>query len=190
MEKSITAYLDNLKNCINDISIEKIEKIINLIYRAYKNNRQIFIIGNGGSAATASHFACDLGKGTAFRGRPRMRVICLNDNIPLITAISNDWDYDQIFKEQLMNLVNSGDILISISCSGNSKNILNAVNYVKSKGITNIGFTGFGDEGALKHIVDEYISINSTNYGIVEDAHLTLVHAISQAIRKKIIDEW
>jgi D-sedoheptulose 7-phosphate isomerase len=106
-------------------------------------------MGNGGSASTASHFACDLGKGTIIEGKPRFRVISLNDNISLITALSNDCGYEEVFREQLMNLVNTGDIVIGITGSGNSPNVLKAMEYARSRGAVTIGFIGF-DGGKLR----------------------------------------
>jgi D-sedoheptulose 7-phosphate isomerase len=180
-------YFNILKKTIDEIPMEKVERIVEMILEAYQNSKYVFIMGNGGSASTASHFACDLGKGTICEGKRRFRVVCLNDNIPLMTALSNDFGYDRVFVEQLMNLVNPGDLVISITASGNSPNILTAVQYAKDQGAKAIGFIGFGG-GKLKEIVDEHIIIANTNYGQVEDVHLILSHAISQYF-KEIIEK-
>ena len=179
------AYFNKLKCTIDEIAIERVERIVKMIFEAYKDNKYVFIMGNGGSAATASHFACDLGKGTICEGKPRFRVVSLNDNMPLITALSNDFGYDRVFIEQLMNLINPGDLVISITGSGNSPNILKAVEYAKRQGAKTIGLIGFGG-GKLKKMVDEHITISNTNYGQVEDIHLILAHAISQYFKDKI----
>jgi len=142
-------------------------------------------MGNGGSASTASHFACDLGKGTICEGKPRFRVVSLNDNMPLITALSNDFGYERVFIEQLMNLVSPDDLVISITGSGNSPNILKAVEYAKKQGAKTIGLIGFGG-GKLQEIVDEHITVSNTNYGQVEDIHLILAHALSQYFKEMI----
>ena len=178
-------YLDSLKSYLDRIPLDKVEAITDLLSRAYKNNRQVFIMGNGGSASTASHFACDLGKGTIIEGKPRFRVISLNDNISLITALSNDCGYDEVFREQLMNLVQAGDIVISITGSGNSPNVLKAIEYARSRGAVTIGCIGF-DGGKLRGMVDEEITLACSNYGQVEDIHLILEHLISQFFRQKI----
>ena len=178
-------YFFELKRTIDEIPITKVKKIVQMIYQAYRNNKYVFIMGNGGSASTASHFACDLGKGTICEGKPRFRVVSLNDNMPLITALSNDFGYERVFIEQLINLVNPGDLVISITGSGNSQNIIQAVEYALKRGAKTIGLIGFGG-GALKRIVDEYIVISNENYGQVEDIHLILCHAISQYFKEII----
>jgi D-sedoheptulose 7-phosphate isomerase len=178
-------YFSDLKQTIDEIPMDKFHKIVEMIHGAYQNNKYVFIMGNGGSASTASHFACDLGKGTICEGKPRFRVVSLNDNIPLITALSNDFGYDRVFIEQLMNLVSPGDLVISITGSGNSPNILMAIEYAKRKGAKTIGLIGFGG-GKLKEIVDEHIIVANSNYGQVEDIHLILSHAISQYFKEII----
>ena len=178
-------YFNKLKATIDEIPMEKVERIVQLIFETYKSNKYVFIMGNGGSASTASHFACDLGKGTICDGKPRFRVVSLNDNIPLITALSNDFGYDRVFVEQLKNLVNPGDLVICITASGNSPNILKAIEYAKQRGAKAIGLIGFGG-GELQELVDEHITVSSTNYGQVEDIHLILAHAISQYFKEMI----
>lgn len=181
-------YFANLKSTIDEIPMEKVERIVQMIFEAYRNNKYVFIMGNGGSASTASHFACDLGKGTICEGKPRFRVVSLNDNIPLITALSNDFGYERVFVEQLMNLVNPGDLVVSITGSGNSPNILRGVEYAKKQGAKTIGLIGFGG-GKLQYMVDEHITVSNTNYGQVEDVHLILSHAIAQYFRNLIENE-
>ena len=178
----INNYFKELKETIDKISVEDIKRVTNILYKAYKRDKQIFIIGNGGSASTASHFACDLSKGTLQRiydeKEKRFRVISLTDNVAHLTALANDLDYNDVFSQQLRNLVNPGDIVVAISGSGNSKNILNAVDSASKSGATTIGFLGF-DGGKLKEKVDHYIHVPSNHYGRIEDLHLVLAHLIS-----------
>lgn len=181
----INKYIEELKICIDNFDVEEIRKIVDLIILKYKNNNQIFIIGNGGSAATASHFACDLGKGTNVEGKKRFKVFSLTDNIPIITAIGNDISYDDIFSEQLKNYVNENDLLIAISASGNSKNIVKTIEVAKGKNVDIVGFTGFSG-GYLKENSDLNLHINSFNYGIVEDLHLSFEHMICQEIKRRL----
>ncbi len=177
----IKNYLDELKKAIDKIPVTSVKKVVNVLYDAYYNNKQIFIIGNGGSAALASHFACDLGKGTLQRAydenEKRFKVISLTDNVPLLTAFSNDVGYDDVFAQQLKNLINEGDIVIVISGSGNSINIIKAVEVASRVGARTVGFLGF-DGGKLKKMVDYYIHIRSNHYGRIEDIHSVLEHLI------------
>lgn len=183
----IKNYFEELKNTMDEISMQDIKKVTNVLYDAYKKNKYVFIIGNGGSASLASHFACDLGKGTLQRvydeKEKRFKVISLTDNVAHLTALGNDLGYDNIFSQQLKNLINHGDILIAITGSGNSKNILKAVELASRSGATTIGFLGF-DGGKLKNMVDYYIHVSSNHYGRIEDLHLVLTHLISSYLAK------
>ena len=181
-------YIKDLKYSLDKLDLNSIDRIVNVLWTAYLNDKQVFIIGNGGSASTASHFACDLGKGTIVEGKKRLRVICLNDNMALVTALSNDLNYDEVFREQIINLVNSDDVVIAITASGNSPNILKAVECARENGAISIGFIGF-DGGKLKPKVDESIVVNSRNYGYIEDIHLVLVHMISQSLKHRLAGE-
>lgn len=182
-------YISELEGALEKIRKEDIEKIIEILAGAYSSERSVFIIGNGGSASTASHFACDLGKGTLERhydmNKKRFRVYSLTDNVALMTAYGNDLSYDDIFAQQLRNLIKNGDILIAITGSGNSKNILKAIKLANDMGAVTVGFLGF-DGGKAAEIVDHKIIIASSNYGVIEDLHLVLGHMISQELKKKI----
>ncbi|MEO0226277.1 MAG: SIS domain-containing protein [candidate division WOR-3 bacterium] len=188
IEEFINGYFQGIFNSLNEIELEKVKKVSEILYDAYQKRRYVFIMGNGGSASTASHFACDLGKTTICDGKQRFRVISLNDNIPLMTALSNDFGYEKVFIEQLMNLVNPGDIVICITGSGNSPNVIQAVNYAKECGAITIGLLGFGG-GQIKEILHEHITISNQNYGQVEDVHLILCHAITQYFKERIEKE-
>ncbi len=185
MRFTILDYMENLKKYLNEVSVNDVEAIAKVIYEAYLNDKQIFIMGNGGSASTSSHFACDLSKSTVLPNKRRLRVHSLNDNISLMTALSNDIGYDKVFEEQLINHVNSQDVVIGISASGNSKNILDAMDYSKQRGAITIGFIGF-EGGTLHNKVDYKVLIRSMDYGIVESIHLALEHLICLSVKDMI----
>src|SRR3989338_5953288 len=163
----IKDYLSNLKTELDSLDLKAIKKVVDILFSAWQNNKQVFIFGNGGSAVTASHFACDLGKGTlarAYSDERRFRVISLTDNVSTITAYANDLSFNDIFLQQLKNLVQKGDVIIAITGSGNSINVLKAVGYANKMGATTIGFLGFNG-GKLKDMVDHYVLLKSNHYG-------------------------
>lgn len=173
-------YIKKLQHGLEKVEWKKVEAVARLIYDAWKKNKQVFILGNGGSASTASHMACDLGKGTlknVYSNEPRLRVISLTDNVATLTAFSNDVSFDEVFVQQLKNLVNKGDIVIGLSASGNSTNIVKAMEWAKAHGATTIGLLGF-DGGALKQIIEHAIIFPEKHYGRSEDCHLILNHII------------
>jgi len=187
INSSIKEYLSDLYKQIDSLQFNKIQKVIEILHGAYKKGKNIYIIGNGGSATTAMHFSCDLGKGTVRdmnnKKEKRFKVIPLTANIATMTAIANDLSYDEIFSQQLLNVMSEGEVLIAISASGNSKNILNAVHVAKEAGLTVIGLTGF-DGGKLKDMCNCSIVVESDEYGVVEDVHLILNHLINYCFRK------
>jgi D-sedoheptulose 7-phosphate isomerase len=184
----VDSYLDRLKETIEAMPVERIEAMGEILFSAYKHGKQVFIIGNGGSAATASHMACDLGKNTISPNRPRFRVMSLNDNMPLLSALANDVGYDQVFAEQLTNLIRAGDVLISITGSGNSPNVLRAMRYARERAATNIALLGF-DGGQAMEIADEYVLVPANDYGIVEDLHMVLDHVLTAYFRTRLDQE-
>ncbi len=175
MKNTIKNYLGNLVTTIQSLNIDEFTNVANVLRAARSNGRQIFIFGNGGSGSTATHFACDINKGVSFGKNERFKVICLNDNIPTMLAYSNDVGYDVVFKEQLENFVKKDDVVIGISGSGNSKNILLAMELAKSKSATTIGITGFMG-GKLREISDYSINANFNDMQISEDIHMIWVH--------------
>jgi D-sedoheptulose 7-phosphate isomerase len=181
-------YLALLKATIDALPIERIEAMGEILYSAYKHGKQVFIIGNGGSAATASHMACDLGKNTISPNRARFRVLSLNDNMAMLSALANDVGYDQVFAEQLTNLIRPGDVLISISGSGNSPNILRAMRYARERAATNIALLGF-DGGKAMELADEFVLVPANNYGVVEDLHMVLDHILTEYFRARLDQE-
>jgi D-sedoheptulose 7-phosphate isomerase len=184
----IDDYLFQLKQCLDRLDRKKIDQIISLLMKAYGNNRTIFILGNGGSAANASHMACDLGKGTLQKHydeqEKRFKVISLTDNVALLTAYGNDLAYDDIFVQQLRNLVRKNDIVIVISASGNSPNCIKAITYARKMQAITIGLLGFTTGGTLAAMVDMPLIIPSNQYGICEDMHLVVNHLITTCISK------
>lgn len=181
----IQDYIEGLRTCLEELSRQNIDEIVNIIFSAYQKGKQIFILGNGGSASTASHFARDLRIGTAVESKPRLRANSLTDNIAIITAVANDIDYDSIFLEQLVGQLNKGDIVIGISASGNSPNVLKAIEFARNRGATTVGFIGFCG-GRLKGLAHKSIVLSGRDYGQIEDAVLSLTHIISYLIRERI----
>lgn len=181
-------YIGELKGCLDSLPIRDVAQVIRVIYEAYVKGKQVFIMGNGGSAATASHFACDLGKGTIVEGKRRFRVLSLNDNMALVTALSNDLGYESVFKEQLVNLVSEGDVVIAISGSGNSENVVQAIKYANSRGAVTVGLLGFGG-GRLKELVKYSVILDSRSYGIAESVHQFLEHLITEYFRARLENE-
>jgi D-sedoheptulose 7-phosphate isomerase len=179
MEKFVNQYKLLLTTLINKIDPNAIKKIIEKFDSLHQNNGKIFVIGNGGSAATASHMVNDLGVGLKRRGIRNFNIESLADNVPVCTAIANDIGYENIFYAQLKDNLTSNDILIAISCSGNSHNILKATNYAQKVGATIVGLTGF-DGGMLKKTCDISIHVETeqNQYGLVEDIHMILDHIL------------
>jgi D-sedoheptulose 7-phosphate isomerase len=178
-------YIQQVKHSLDRLPWGAIEETIGILQEARLRDRQVFIMGNGGSAATASHFACDLGKGTLMPGRPRFRVIALTDNMPLFSALANDFGYERVFVEQLASLVQAGDVVIGISGSGQSPNVVNAIAFAGQVGATTIGFAGF-DGGRLKQMVDVCVHVTNRCIEQVEDIHLILEHLICTELRQAI----
>src|SRR5260370_42345421 len=156
---------------VRAISRPDLERVLSLLENVYHNGHRVFIKGNGGSAATASHFALDLAKNTIMVGAPRLKAISLTDNVPLITAWSNDTAYEHIFAEQLANMIEPGDVVIGISTSRNSPNVINALRLAKQLGRVAIGLLG-AEGGKIKDIVDAYVLAPGQNTGQEENAHL------------------
>ena len=181
-------YLNEAKKIIDRIDKKFIDRAINMILDAHKKDKQIFIIGNGGSATTATHFANDLSKFCSVEGKKRFRAISLTDNMSIITAWANDTSYDKIFSEQLLNLVNNDDLLIALTVSGNSKNVVEAVETVKKYKAKTLAFLGFRG-GKIKDMVDSYILIECDDFGLVESVHLLLEHLIVNVLRSKLLGD-
>jgi D-sedoheptulose 7-phosphate isomerase len=182
-------YLESLKSVLDRMPLEPIDQMLAAIEAAHADGKQIFVIGNGGSAATASHMMNDLCKGTlGHKGDApwkRFKVMALTDNVSLMTAWANDTNYNTVFSEPLKNFANRGDLLIAISASGNSPNIIAAVETAKQIGVKVIGFTGFTG-GKLGKLADVSLIVPSNEYGPVEDAHMILDHIITSYLFEKL----
>lgn len=186
--KRVANYLSSLQQTMSELPQEKIVSVIELLQAARLDGRQVFIMGNGGSASTATHFVCDLAKNTRKDGLPHFKVIGLTDNMALFSAYANDEGYENVFSQQLTNLLMPGDIVIGISASGNSRNVLNAISLAKTRNATTVGFTGF-DGGQLAQMVDLNVHANSSIIEHVEDIHLMLEHMIVKALKDEVYAE-
>src|ERR1700692_1879023 len=167
------------------ISLLDLQNVLSLLEEAYRNGNRIFIMGNGGSAATASHFALDLAKNTIVTGVPRLKAISLTDHVPLITAWSNDTSYEHVFAEQLANMIEPGDMVIGISASGNSANVINAVKLARRNRAATIGLLG-AKGGKLKDMVDACVLAPGQNIEQEEGAHIILTHVITRHMREVV----
>jgi D-sedoheptulose 7-phosphate isomerase len=178
-------YISSLQQTIEQIDVALVDQFIELLHDARIAGKQVFIMGNGGSASTASHFVCDLAKNTRKEGWPPFKVIGLTDNMAIFSAYANDEGYENVFAEQLASLIQTGDIVIGISASGNSPNVLKAMQVAHKYNARTIGFTGF-DGGELGKMVELQIHIPSRNYGQVEDIHLMLEHMTIEALKERV----
>lgn len=175
MITGINNYISSLQNCLDRLDRKEIDTFIKILLQARDEDRTIFIMGNGGSASTASHFCCDFNKGMSYQQDKKFKLICLNDNVATMLAYANDVDYGNVFIEQLKNFFKPGDVVIGISGSGNSKNVLQAIEYAnKNNGIT-IGLTGYNG-GTLKQISKYSVNANIDDMQISEDIHMMLCH--------------
>jgi len=186
----IEEYLQDTKMLIDLLPIGDIQHFVEAVCAAYDEDRQVFVVGNGGSAATASHMACDLGK-TVLQSlsevnQKRLKVLSLTDNVSLITAWANDVSYDLVFAEQLRTFARPGDLLIVISGSGKSPSVVEVVQAAREMGLTTVGLLGF-DGGRVRTLVDRYIIVGSDHYGHVEDLHLLLNHLLTAYLRRALV---
>ncbi len=178
-------YFASLQEVLAHLDFSVIDRMTEAIWENYEQNRVLYIFGNGGSAALASHFACDIGKGTVAPGRKRLRTVALTDNVPLITALANDLAYKDIFSEQLAGLAERGDTVLAISGSGNSPNVVQALEEARKLGLRTLVLTGFAG-GRVKSLADLCLIVPSDNMQHIEDAHLCATHVIFRAIRHRM----
>lgn len=179
-------YFEELRRVAANLPHDSINKIADELLKANQSGRMVFMFGNGGSASLASHFACDLGKGTAYcNGGKRFRALALTDNLPTMTAWANDCSYEEIFAEQLRNFVQPHDIAFAISGSGNSKNVLHALRVAREAGATTIGVSGF-EGGEMKSLCDICAVVPSDNMQIIEDLHLSMAHSIFRIVSSRM----
>ncbi len=185
MQTALNNYFDDVIQTIGKMPIATMEKIVTALMEAYESSRTIYLFGNGGSAALASHFACDLGKGASNGSSKRFQALAFTDNVPMMTAWANDARYEDIFAEQLINFVRRDDVTFAISGSGNSPNVLKALKVAREAGAFTIGLTGF-QGGDMKDLCDLCLTVPSENMQIIEDLHLSVTHAVFTALRAKI----
>ena len=178
-------YLDELKLLFDLFDVDGFEKIVQSILNAYRCGQTIFTMGNGGSASTASHFATDINKGCCLDLDKKFKVICLNDNLSTLLALANDLSYDAVFVEQLKNFFTPGDLVIGISGSGNSENVLKAIRYAGDNGGQTIGLTGFAG-GKLAPLVDTAFIVKVDDMQKIEDLHMIIVHMIMQSVYRTL----
>lgn len=177
----VAEYKQDLLEAVNCIDLAKVEMATDWMREAQAAGRHIFTCGNGGSAATASHIACDIVKGASYNREKRYKILALTDSLATLTAYSNDVSYEQVFVEQLKNFATSGDVLLAISGSGNSPNVLRAVEYAKTVGCRTIALSG-RDGGKLGPIADLNIQVSVQHMGRIEDAHLIACHMIAYGL--------
>ena len=180
-------YFERYARVVSELPYADIERVVDVLIQAYEEGRRVFLFGNGGSAALASHFACDLGKGTITAEAPgkRFRVLALTDNIPLITAWANDTSYEHVFAEQLRNFIEPGDIAFGISGSGCSSNVLSALKLARNEQAVTVGLTGFKG-GKMPPLCDFCMVIPSDSMQLIEDLQLGITHAIFTVIHHRI----
>ena len=177
-------YTAELKHTLDNLPWDKMQQVVEVLHTARFTGKQVFVMGNGGSASTATHMACDLGKNTAIPGFPRLRILSLNDNMAFFSALANDNGYENVFSEQLFNLVQPGDIVLAISASGNSPNVLKAIQTAKEQGAYTIGWSGY-EGGKLSTIADLSLVVRNHCIEQVEDIHLMLEHMLVHALRRE-----
>lgn len=173
--EQIGAYLQMEKEVLRNLPVRDINTVMNVLEEARLGGKRIFICGNGGSASTASHYGCDFNKGISYEQEIKYDFECLSDNVPMMMAIANDIGYDDIFVVPLRNKLKKGDVVIGISGSGNSENVVRALRYAKEAGAETIAICGYGG-GRIKEIAGYNIHVNIDNMQIVEDVHLVLDH--------------
>lgn len=179
-------YFDELQRVVTNLPYEGVNRIAEVLVTAYEDGRALYLFGNGGSASLASHLACDLGKGTAYcNGGKRFRAFALTDNLPTLTAWANDSSYEHVFSEQLRNFVQAQDVAFAISGSGNSRNVLSALQVAREAGATTVGISGF-QGGQMKSSCDICVIVPSNNMQIIEDLHLAMAHSIFRIVYSRM----
>ena len=185
LQSRLEDYWQEVARIAAAVDIQALERAARALLSCQARERVVFAIGNGGSAATASHFTCDLAKGTRRGGPPTFRTLALTDNVPIMTAWANDYSFDRVFAEQLISLAQPGDVLVAISVSGTSPNVVSAVNEARALGLTVISLTG-RTGGKLAALSDVTVTVPSDNMEVVEDAHLIVSHSLCVATREQL----
>jgi D-sedoheptulose 7-phosphate isomerase len=188
--QNAASYFSILGQAASSLDWNQIDFIARLLHQAYQDEKTTFLFGNGGSAALASHFACDLAKGTWIQGTSgkRFRAVALTDNLPMLTAWANDSGYEDVFAEQLRGFIQPDDVALAISCSGNSRNVLKALEVAREAGAVTVGLGGF-DGGFMRSLCDTALIVSSDNIQIIEDLHLSVAHCLFTLMRNHIVQE-
>jgi D-sedoheptulose 7-phosphate isomerase len=186
--EGIDDYLGKVKTTVDNLDREDLEKFAEALMNTYLNGNQIFVFGNGGSGSTASHFCGDFLKGVSCGLDKRFRFLCLNDNIPALLAIANDISYEAVFTEQLKNHMRSGDLVIGISGSGNSMNVVKALQYAKDNNAVTVAMCGY-DGGKIIGMADIHIHAEIDNMEVTEDVHLIAIHCLKTLIKERLHDQ-
>lgn len=181
MKEQISTYFERLRSVIANLDMEEIEEAVEAIKEAYEREATIYIFGNGGSAATASHYVCDFNKGISEKRSKKFHMVCLSDNVPELTAIANDISYDEVYRFPLKNNLKADDLVIAISGSGNSRNVINAVEYAKEAGCKVVGITGY-DGGRLRQLADYKMHVNVDDMQLTEDIHMAFDHMMYRVL--------
>ncbi|MGN1167595.1 MAG: SIS domain-containing protein [Lachnospiraceae bacterium] len=181
MEQMIKEYFEREKDVITNLNYSEIADAVDAIKQAYEREANIYVFGNGGSSATASHLVCDFNKGICEKLDKKFNLICLCDNTPVLTAIANDISYDEVFSFQLKNKLRKEDLIIAISGSGNSKNVIKAVEYAKQIGTKIVGITGYSG-GTLREMADYHMHVNVDDMQITEDIHMAFDHMMYKVL--------
>jgi len=187
MKQWIADYIKAQKAAHDSIPLDAVANLVEVLQEALKQDRQIFVFGNGGSAANASHFATDLGKGASDKLGQRFRVISLNDNVSWLTALANDYSYSDAFVGQLKNYGRPGDVALTMSVSGNSPNCVKALEWASQNGLRTVALVG-AKRGRMAELAEHVIVINDSHYGRVEDAHMGICHLLCYAFMEH--PEW
>lgn len=187
MNQWIADYIKAQKAALDSIPVDAVAKLISRLQQALKEDRHIFVFGNGGSASNASHFVTDLGKSASDKVGKRFRVLSLNDNVSWMTAIGNDYHYNDVYLRQLENFGKKGDVVLTISVSGNSPNLVKALEWSKKNGLETIALVG-GKRGWMAKLADHVIVVEDTHYGRVEDAQMGICHMLCYAFIEN--PEW
>lgn len=185
MKDNIRAYFEREQEVINNLDFEEITDAVQAIKEAYEREATIYVFGNGGSAATASHFVCDFNKGICEKLDKKFNLICLSDNTPIVTAIANDISYDDVFYFQLKNKIKPDDLILAISGSGNSKNVIKAVEYAKEVGTKIVGLTGYSG-GKLYKLADYHMHVAVDDMQITEDVHMAFDHMLYKILSEEL----
>lgn len=181
----ITAYIEHEINTIRNLDVDAINQALNVLWETFENGNTVFVFGNGGSSATASHFQNDFNKGVSEHTEKKFNFLCLNDNVATVMAVANDIGFEEVFRFQLRGHIKPGDVVMAISGSGNSKNVINAVEYAKEQGCKIIGLTGFSG-GKLKQLSDISLHASINSMQVTEDIHMIFDHLMMSVFYKTL----